>query len=137
MGRVCPLPVTGVTGKKEENDMKRRIISVLLALVLVLSLLPTTVLATQPDAVPEGETLTQADSAQQNDADDTRPVPAVDGEENVLPEEQPADASDRTEETVPLPRTEEQPQQVPDAGEEQQEAVPVMSSGANAHHHCV
>ena len=108
--------------------MKRRIISVLLALVLVLSLLPTTVLATQPDAVPEGETLTQADGAQQNDADDTRPVPAVDGEENVLPEEQPADASDRTE---------EQPQQVPDAGEEQQEAVPVMSSGANAHHHCV
>ena len=77
-----------------ENDMKRRIISVLLALVLVLSLLPTTVLATQPDAVPE-------------------------------------------EETVPLPQTEEQPQQVPDAGEEQQEAVPVMSSGANAHHHCV
>lgn len=54
MGRVCPLPVTGVTGKKEENDMKRRIISVLLALVLVLSLLPTTVLATQPDAVPDG-----------------------------------------------------------------------------------
>lgn len=54
-----------MTGEKEDGKMKRRIISVLLALVLALSLVPTTALASQPDAEPEQPQI-QADGAQQN-----------------------------------------------------------------------
>lgn len=81
--------------------MKRRIISVLLALVLALSLVPTTALASQPDAEPEQPQI-QADGAQNGDT--PQPAPAADGEESVQPEEQDTPDQPEGEENAPAAR---------------------------------
>ena len=133
--------------------MKRRIISVLLALVLALSLVPTTALASQPDAAPE-QPQTQADGAQQN-GDTPQPAPAADGEESVQPEEQDTPDQPEGEENAPAApeaETTDAPTQPADDDQAPQIAEPQpllpadggqdmpsvqIGSSADAHRHCV
>lgn len=133
--------------------MKRRIISVLLALVLALSLVPTTALASQPDAEPEQPQI-QADGAQQN-GDTPQPAPAADGEESVQPEEQDTPDQPEGEENAPAApeaETTDAPAQPADDDQAPQIAEPQpllpaddgqdmpsvrIGSSADAHRHCV
>lgn len=142
-----------MTGEKEDGKMKRRIISVLLALVLALSLVPTTALASQPDAEPEQPQI-QADGAQQN-GDTPQPAPAADGEESVQPEEQDTPDQPEGEENAPAApeaETTDAPAQPADDDQAPQIAEPQpllpadggqdmpsvqIGSSADAHRHCV
>lgn len=153
MGGSRPPPVIRMTGEKEDGKMKRRIISVLLALVLALSLVPTTALASQPDAEPEQPQI-QADGAQQN-GDTPQPAPAADGEESVQPEEQDTPDQPEGEENAPAApeaETTDAPAQPADDDQAPQIAEPQpllpaddgqdmpsvrIGSSADAHRHCV